>query len=112
MKFNSRMHRVSPLNESLAREVAERAVAAVLRQLDSSVAIMPPAELRGYLRAHALPQIQFEIGQLVAGALPRCHASELTATALELATHTLLQQLKSNLTVSVPTPHVRLRTAA
>ena len=106
------MHRVSPLNESLAREVAEPAVAAVLRQLDSSVANMPPAELRGYLRAHALPHIQLEIAKLAAPDLQRIRKSELTATALELATHALLQQLKSNLTVSVPTPHVRLRAAA
>lgn len=106
------MHRVSPLNESLAREIAERAVAAVLRQLDSSVANMPAAELRGYLRAHTLPHIQLEVGQFCAKDWPLSRANELTTTALELATHTLLQQLKSNLTVSVPTPHIRLRAAA
>lgn len=95
----------------MARQVADRAVAAVLKQLDSSVANMPPAELRGYVRAHALPHIQCEIGQLAAQALQHTQTSELAATALEIATHTLLQQLKSNLTVCVPTPHVRLRAA-
>lgn len=106
------MHRVSPLNESLAREIAERSVAPVLRQLGTVAKNMPWAELRGYVRAHAISQVQNEARQLVGNDWPQAAFNDLVATALELATHSLLQQLKGNLTVAVPTPHIRLRHAA
>jgi hypothetical protein len=110
--FNNRTHRASPLDELLAGKVARLSVSAVVGQLDSSAADMSPAELRGYLRAHTLPHVQSEARQLVGSHFPQEAFHNLVAAALELATHTLAEQLKSTLTVSMPAPHVRLRSAA
>jgi hypothetical protein len=96
----------------LAREVAERSVADTLLQIGSSPVNMSPAELRGYVRAYALPYVRYEAAQLVSLEWPRKAFDELAAIALDRATHLIVTQLKLQPVAAVPVPHVRLRIAA
>ena len=56
--------------DTLAREIAERSVAATLNCLGADAEKMSPAELRGYVRAHAMPFVYDEAIQLVGRELP------------------------------------------
>lgn len=110
--FTVRLHRSSPQRDLLAREVAERCVSDTLRQLNASAGNMSPAELRGYVRAHATMFIREEATQLVGREWPKQSFDELVATALEQVMHLVVTQIKSHPVVVVPVPHVRLRLAA
>jgi hypothetical protein len=110
--FNLRNHRASLPRDTLAREIAERSVARTLTLLAADADSMSPAELRGYVRAYALPCVCDEALQLVGREWPKAAFKELVATALEQATHLVVRQIKANPIVSMPTPHVRLRIAA
>jgi hypothetical protein len=110
--FNYRRYRASVPRDTLAREIAERSVAATLSQLCADANAMPPAQLRGYVRAHALPNVHDEAFQLVGREWPKTALKELVASALEQTTHLVVQQIKAHLIVAIPTPHVRLRIAA
>jgi hypothetical protein len=96
----------------LAREVAERCVADTLQQIGSSAVNMSPAELRGYVRAYALPYVRNEAAQLVSLEWPRRAFNELAAVALDQTTHLVVTQLRMHPVAAVPVPHVRLRIAA
>ena len=110
--FTVRKQRVSLPAEAMAREIAERSVAGTLQQLREDAVNMLPAELRGYVRAHALSFVREEATQLVGREWPAEAFAELVATAMERATHLVVQQLKLHPIAVVPTPHVRLRIAA
>ena len=110
--FNDRKQQLNAQREMLAREVAERSVANTLQQIGDSAVNMSQAELRGYVRAHALPFVHDEAAQLVSLEWPRNAFIELAALALDQATHLIATQLKSHPIASVPVPHVRLRIAA
>jgi len=110
--FNDRKQQLRAQRELLAREVAERSVSNTLQQIGASAVNMSPAELRGYVRAYALPFVRYEAAQLVSLEWPRKAFNELAAVALDQATHLVATQLKSHPVASVPMPHVRLRMAA
>ncbi|HEX3601460.1 MAG TPA: hypothetical protein VHU84_15010 [Lacipirellulaceae bacterium] len=105
--FNYRKHRAT-----LPREIAERSAMHTMALLTTIADNMSPNELRGYIRAHALPCVLEEAWQLVSREWPTAAFNELVATATEQATHLVLRQMQSLPTVNVPTPHVRLRIAA
>ena len=69
--FNFRKHQASFQRDTLAREIAERSVAATLQRLSADAEQMSPAELRGYVRAHAMPFVCDEAIQLVGRELPQ-----------------------------------------
>jgi hypothetical protein len=110
--FHLRKHRTSLPRDTFAREIAERSVAATLAQLGPVAGNMAAAELRGYVRAHALPFVRDEATQLVSREWPADAFSELAAIALDQATHLVVQQLLLHPVATVPAPHVRLRVAA
>jgi hypothetical protein len=105
--FNYRKHRAT-----LPREVAERSVEPTLAQLGVAIDNMSDAELRGYVRAFALPCVCDEALQLVSREWPRKAFNELVAAALEQATHLVITRLKMSPIVAMPIPHVRFRLAA
>ena len=109
--FNFLKHQASCHHDFLAREVAERSAAATLRRLSADADRMSAAELRGYVRAHALPCVRNDIA-LVDRELPRTQMDGLIAMALEQTTHLVVRQLKAHPVVTMPTPHIRLRLAA
>jgi hypothetical protein len=110
--FNDRKQQLSSQRELLAREVAERSVANTLQQIGASAVNMSQAELRGYVRAYALPFVHYEATQLVSLEWPRKAFHELAASALDQATHLVATQLKLHPIATVPVPHVRSRLAA
>jgi hypothetical protein len=110
--FNLRKQRTSLPRDTFAREIAERSVAATLRQLGPIAGKLATAELRGYVRAHALPFVRDEATQLVSREWPADAFAELVAIALEQATHLVVQQFNLHPVVTMPAPHVRLRIAA
>jgi hypothetical protein len=110
--FNRHARRAIESRDSLAREVAERSVAATVAELSVIADNMSLAELRGYVRGHALPIVREEANQLVGYEWPQKAFNELVASALEQAMHLIVQQLRLQPIAAVPTPHVRLRIAA
>jgi hypothetical protein len=110
--FTNRKQRASIPRDSLVREIAERSVAPTLAQLRGNADNMSPAELRGYVQAHALAVVRDEATLLVSRAWPTMAFAELVAAALEQTTHLVVLRLKSPPVVTVPTSHVRLRRAA
>jgi hypothetical protein len=98
--------------DTFAREIAERSVAATLEQLGPVVDQMGAAELRGYVRAQALPFVRDEATQLVSREWPADAFADLVAAALDQATHLVVQQLRLHPVTTMPAPHVRLRLAA
>ena len=110
--FSNRKQLITSERDLLAREVAERSVADTLQQIGSSAVNMSPAELRGYVRAYALPFVRNEAAQLVSFEWPRRAFNQLAAVALDQATHLVVAQLKQQPISAVPSPHVRLRIAA
>jgi len=110
--WNLRKERTPSPQDTFAREIAERSVDATLGQLSPVAERMAAAELRGYVRAHALPFVYEEATLLVSREWPADAFSDLVAAALEQATHRVVQQLKLHPVIAVPLPHVRLRVAA
>jgi hypothetical protein len=110
--FNFRKHQTTLPRDSFARDVAERSVAAILHELGPAACDMSPPELRGYVRAHALPIVREEATQLVSSEWPRKPFDDLVALAMEYATHLVAEQVRSHPVVSIPAPHVRLHAAA
>jgi hypothetical protein len=105
--FNYRKHRAT-----LPREIAERSADNTLLHLGSAAENMSPAELRGYVRAFALPCVREEALHLVSREWPRKAFDELVAAALEQTTHIVITRLKTFTVAPVPAPHIRLRLAA
>jgi hypothetical protein len=110
--LNLRRQRTDLPRDTFAREIAERSVAATLAQLSPIAERMSAPEQRGYVRAHALPFIRDEATQLVSREWPADAFADLVATALEQATHLVIQQLKLHPIITMPAAHVRLRLAA
>ena len=110
--FNFHIHQGSRERDKLARDIAERSMVPTLERLGECAEQMSPAELRGYVRAHAMPFVWNEAIQLVGRELPKADMSALIVAALEQATHLVVRQLKAHPVVAMPTPHIRLRIAA
>ena len=110
--FNVQLYRPATSHDMLAREIAERSVAAALQNLGPRRDTLSGAELRGYVRAHTFPCVHDEALQLVGREWPQSALNNLLSTALEQATHRVLRQLKSQPVASIPLPHVRRRIAA
>lgn len=110
--FNFLIHQVSVERDTLAREIAERSAAATLLRLRADAEKMSAAELRGYVRAHALPFVRAEAANLADCELSRTQFERSIAMALEQTTHLVVRQLKAHPVVAIPAPHVRLRLAA
>ena len=99
--------------DALAHDIAARAAAAVTQHMCSHAALMGAAELRGYVRARALSVVRAGAQRAVAaGRLPATQCDDLIGSALERTVHAVIRELQSPPVVSIPTPHVPLRSAA
>ena len=105
-------HRASLPRDTLAREIAERSVAATLAQLSEDADRMSPAELRGYVRAHALPYVCDEALQLVGREWPEAAFKELVHGGPRASHAPRRAAAQGPPVVAMPAPHIRLRIAA
>lgn len=110
--FNFHLHQASLHRDALAREIAERSASATFEELGKIADRMPAAELRGYVRGHAMPFAFDEAIQLVGRELPKAELIVLISAALDQVTHLVVRQFTSSPVVAVPAPHIRLRIAA
>jgi hypothetical protein len=99
--------------DGFVREIAERCASATLSQLSTAAERMSVAQLRGYVRAHAWPQVWAEAQDAVAGGrLTKSHANDLAAKVLEQTVHLVARAYLNAPVVAMPMPHIGRRTAA
>ena len=99
--------------DGLVRGIAERSASATLSQLSGAANRMNAAQLRGYARAHAWPQIWAETQDAESNyGLTKSQANELAAKALEQAVHIVTMAYLSAPVVAMPAPHIGRRAAA
>ena len=110
--FNFHIHQVSLHRDALAREIAERSATATLQELGEDAEKMSPAELRGYVRGHAMPHAFKEAIHLVGREVTKAELAVLITAALDQVTHLVVRQFTALPVVAVPAPHIRLRIAA
>jgi hypothetical protein len=94
-------------------DIAVACAIAVMQQIRSEIVAMGPAELRGYVRAIALPIVRAHL-QATRGKVSQrtAHESELIAVAAERTVQLVLRDLQMPPVVDVPAPHVAQRAAA
>ena len=99
--------------DAVACDIAALCAAAVVERLSPDIAAMGVAELRGYIRARALPIVRSHVQKLVAEQrVASSQGNDLIAAALERTVHLALGDLYAPPVVAIPTPHVPMRTAA
>ncbi len=93
--------------DAIAREIAERCASATLSQLSPAATQMSLAQLRGYVRAHAWPQVWAEAQFAAAKApLSTVKATDLAGIALEQTVHLVTRVYLSAPTIAMPAPHI------
>jgi hypothetical protein len=98
--------------DAFVREIAERCSAAILSQLSTAAKEMSVAQLRGYVRAHAWPQVLAEVQRAAAsGHVTKSNANDLAARVLEQTVHQVIRVYLSSPTVAMPAPHIGRRAA-
>jgi hypothetical protein len=98
--------------DGLVREFAERCASATLSQLSPAAERMSVAQLHGYVRALAWPQVWIEVQRAEAsGPLPKFYANDLAAGVLEQTVHLVSRVYLSAPVVSMPAPHIGRRAA-
>jgi len=99
--------------DALACDIAASCVSELLQRLRSKTTEMSAPEMRGYLRARAFAVVRTRVEQTIAdGRLPAADKDELIAAVLERTVHIVVRDLQSPPVIAVPSPHLRLRTAA
>jgi hypothetical protein len=99
--------------DALVREISERCAAATLSQLSRAAERMSAAQLRGYVRAHAWPQVWAEVQRAEAnGRLTMSHVNDLAAKILEQTIHAVTSAYLTAPVVAMPAPHIGRRAAA
>jgi hypothetical protein len=94
------------------REIAGRCASATLSQLSPAAERMSVAQLRGYVRAHAWPQVWAEAQRAEAsGQLSKYYANDLAAGVLEQTVHLVTRVYLSAPVVAMPAPHIGCRAA-
>ena len=97
----------------LVREIAERCASSTLSHISSAANRMNAAQLRGYVRAHAWPEIWTETQDAKSNYhLTKLQANELAAKSLEQTVHLVTNAYLSASVVSMPAPHIGRRAAA
>ena len=98
--------------DPVAHEIAERCAAATLQQLTAAATQMSVSQLRGYVRAHAWPQVSDESETAsVSYGLTKAERNELAARALEQTVHLVMCAYRSAPVVAIPVPHIGRRAA-
>ena len=97
---------------AIVREIAEHCSTAILSQLSTAAEEMNVAQLRGYVRAHAWPQVWAEAQSAEASGHPtKSNANDLAARVLEQTVHLVTRAYLSSPVVAMPVPHMGLRAA-
>jgi hypothetical protein len=100
-------------SDAIVREIAERCAARTFSELTGIAEQMSVAQLRGYVRAHAWPQVLAEAkGIEASGALTRSQANALPAGALEQTVQLVISAYQTPPTIAMPAPHIARRAAA
>jgi len=98
--------------DPVAREIAERCAAVTLPQLTAAAGQMSASQLRGYVRAHAWPQVWDETETASASSrLTKAERNDLAARALEQTVHLVMCAYRSAPVVAIPSPHIGRRAA-
>jgi hypothetical protein len=112
-KFRVFRRRATLPNDALIGDIAAYCARALLQQITAHAALMEVTELRGYVRARALPIIRGCAEQLLADQQTRTdERHEIVATALERTIHLVIRDLQSPPVVAIPAPHLPRRAAA
>jgi len=97
---------------AIVREIAEHCSTAILSQLSTAAEEMSVAQLRGYVRAHAWPQVWAEAQRAeTSGQLVKSNANDLAARVLEQTVHLVTRVYLSSPVVAMPAPHIGRRAA-
>jgi hypothetical protein len=99
--------------EAIIHEIAERSAVATLSQLSTIAERMNAAQLRGYVRAHAWPEVWGKLQDAAAdGRLTNTQVNELAGRALEQTVQAVARAYLVAPVVALPTPHIGRRAAA
>jgi hypothetical protein len=99
--------------DAIVREIAERCATATLSQLSVVALQMNIAQLRGYARAHAWPQVWGEVQAAAVNArLTTSQANDLAGRVLERTVQLVTGSYLAAPVVAVPAPHIGRRAAA
>jgi hypothetical protein len=98
--------------DAIVREIAERCASATFSQLSTAAERMSIAQLRGYVRAHAWPQV-WDVAQSakVNGRVAKSLARDLAARVLEQTVHLVTQKYLTAPVIAMPAPHIGRRAA-
>jgi hypothetical protein len=111
--FDTKSHRADGNWDALVREIAEHSAATTMPEFSAAAEQMSTAELRGYVRAHAWPQICAELQHFeVNKQLPKSIVNALAARALEQTVHLVMSAYISMPVTAIPAPHIGRRAAA
>ena len=99
--------------DAIVREIAEKCATATLSQLSTAAEQMSIAQLRGYVRAHAWPQVWGEAQAAEAnGRQTKAAVNDLASKALEQTVHLVTGAYLTAPVVAMPAPHIGRRAAA
>jgi hypothetical protein len=97
---------------AIVREIAERCASVTLSQLSAAAERMSAAQLRGYVRAHAWPQVWDEAQRAeVDGRLAKSLAGDLAVRVLEQTVQLVTRAYMTAPVVAMPAPHIGRRAA-
>ena len=100
-------------SDAIVREIVERCASATLSKLSAAAEGMSAAQLRGYVRAHAWPQVWDEVQSAEAhGRVTKSQANDLAARVLEQTVHLVTCTYLTAPIVAMPAPHIGRRAAA
>jgi hypothetical protein len=99
--------------DAIVRDIAEKCAAATLSQLSTAALEMNIAQLRGYVRAHAWPQVWDETQAAAAkGRLTVGQVNDLAGRVLERTVQLVTAAYLAAPVVAMPAPHIGRRAAA
>jgi hypothetical protein len=99
--------------DAIVREIAERCASTTLSELRGAAERMSVAQFRGYVRAHAWPQVMAEVrGAEASGRVKGSQANNFAASALEQTVHLVIGASTTAPIIAMPAPHIGRRAAA
>ena len=99
--------------DAIVRDIAEKCAAATLSQLSTAAREMSVAQLRGYVRAHAWPQVWGEAQAVAANCrLTTSQANDVASRVLERTVQLVTGAYLAAPVVAMPAPHIGRRAAA
>ena len=108
--FNRKKNSTGTECDAIVREIAERCASAAVSQMSDAAQHMNVAQLRGYVRAHAWPQIWAEAQDAVAkGPLTLSQSNDVAGRALEHTVHLVTLAYSGAPIVAMPGPSSRSR---